>query len=156
MNCLFPSTARCIRLVLACFWLIVVTGCSRPTAQVTSVEYRGNDATGVTLDFHVVVSNPTSFDLTAPEGGYEIHVAGKSLLKSKDVPQLSLPSGADENFTLPVRINYLKVFKLARKLQGKSKIPYELKGYLKVGTVVKVPFWHEGEIPVDSLQIRGL
>ncbi len=134
--------------------LMVVSGCSTPYVEYVTMDIERLDFRGIRMAFDVSVVNPMSIDLNVPTGGYEVEIAGRNFVRVDSVPATALPSGGSGQFSLPVELSYVQLFRLANNLKGKVEAPYELKGHVNVLLAkqeISIPFSHEGDIPIMSL-----
>lgn len=132
---------------------LMATGCSisRPEVRDTRVRVDGIDLRGVKLVCDVDVYNPYPFGLKTPEFDYGLEIAEVEFMSSKETTKIDLPSKEVGTITLPLRLEYLSIWKAHEGLVGAAEIPYRLHGsvvLVALGQSIRLPISHSGTIPI--------
>lgn len=150
------------------YWLVGVTllgllllaGCASMPAlrapEVTGITPRiaGFDLRGVNLEFAVQVVNHYPVALVAPEFRYALDIADSQFISGTQAAGIDLPAGGVGTAVLPVRLNYLDLWRLYRSLKDASEVPYQLRGAFTVralGQTFDLPLAKAGTFPVLRL-----
>lgn len=124
-----------------------------PKPRVESITPRidGLDFQGVNLAFDVGVLNPYSVPIKTPQFKYGLDVEGASFLNSEATSKLDLPAKGVGTVTLPVRLEYLDLWRSYQNLKDAAEIPYILRGALvfsPLGETVELPLEKSGVFPI--------
>lgn len=138
--------------------LILLTGCTqlgaRPTVKDMRSRITGIDLRGVDLALDVDIQNPYLIPIKTPKFRYGLDVQDVSFLNADADAKLDLPAGRVGTTTLPVRIEYASLWKLASNLATAKQLNYKLHGTLllsALGDSFEIPLEHAGTFPVLHL-----
>lgn len=142
---------------------VVAAGCStlealgglgfeRPGVSVQDVRVRGLSLSGVDLVFNLEVDNPNAFEVVLGRIDWGLAVAGRSLLSGEQREGLEIPAEGRHTTDVPVRLNFVELFRSYETLRGRDRADYELGADLwfevPVVGAVRVPVTKTGEIPL--------
>ncbi len=123
----------------------------KPRIESISPHITGLDFQGVNLAFDVGVLNPYSVPIKSPQFKYGLDVQGAEFLNSETTSKLDLPAKGVGTVTLPVRLEYLDLWRSYHQLKDAAEIPYTLRGALvfsPLGETIELPLQKSGVFPV--------
>lgn len=127
-------------------------GFERPGVSVDEVRLRGLTLSGVDLVFDLEVDNPNAFEVVLGRIDWGLDVEGRSLLEGEQREGLSIPSQGRETTQVPVRLDFLELYRAYESLRGRERANYELGADLwfdvPVVGAVRVPVTKRGEVPL--------
>ncbi len=123
----------------------------RPTVRSVTPRITGIDLRGVNLAFDLDVANPLPVAIRTPRFRYGIEIAGASLASAREAQGLDLPASGAGTATLPVRLDFADIWRIARGLSDAKEFDYRVSGALllsALGRNFELPFSHSGKAPV--------
>lgn len=126
----------------------------RPEIEDVRARVTALDIQGVSLAIDVDVNNPYPVALKTPQFNYGVDINQTPLFDSATETSVDLPAGKVGTATLPLRIRYTDLWKLAASLRESKEIGYRLRGAFVVnalGQSHELPLSHEGTFPVLRL-----
>lgn len=136
---------------------LIGIGCasiSKPEVRDIRVAVTAIDLQSVALACDVDIYNPYPFTLATPEFEYGFEVEDYELMKSAMATKLDLPARNVGTVKLPLRIEYLQIWKARQALTDSPEINYRLHGTVLVNMLdapLRLPVSHSGTFPVLRL-----
>lgn len=127
----------------------------KPTAQVEGVRLDGLDLAGVDLVFDVGIDNPNPFSIDLTGFDYDLQLFDQSFIKGRQTHGLSLAARSGSRIELPLRLDFKRLLRSYRQLQGVDEASYRLDlglGFqMPVIGSMRLPVDIEGRFPVPKL-----
>jgi LEA14-like dessication related protein len=126
----------------------------RPEIEDVRARITALDIQGVDLAVDVDVRNPYPVALKTPQFNYGVDINQTPLFDSATETSVDLPASKVGTATLPLRIRYTDLWKLAASLRESREIGYRVRGAFVVkalGQSYELPLSHEGTFPVLRL-----
>lgn len=150
-SCSFSPLGVAFLALSAC----LLAGCAsnpakRPSLAPVQEQVALRDFAGTTLDFNLVIHNPSDRGFAVQGYTYEFHVAGRKFKNDRVATKSNVPAGEQWQRTLSMvlRQGELDAF-LGRRRRGEASLPYELRGAVHMvdrSGNRKLPFQVRGEI----------
>ncbi len=149
--------------------LVFAAGCSqlgkvanieKPTARLVGTQLAAITFDQADLRFDFEVTNPNPFGINLTGLDYDLQVWGASLLGGNQNQGLKIGSRGSSRVTVPVRVRFADVERIARQASGRDTINYALKTRFKLnlpvlGTYV-VPVEQNGTLPLPRVPTIGV
>ncbi len=144
---------------------LFLTGCAKipslgelsdylPKVTFKKLDVKDVDFKGAKSTFVLNIDNPHPVGLEIPAVNWDLDLGGADFLNGvKDTP-ISLKAQGVAPVRVPVDVKWKNIFDVVQGAKGKDNVPYIFGGDVKVNTPVgplKVPFKHEGDLPVLHL-----
>jgi LEA14-like dessication related protein len=149
-----------VPLCATCVLMMLTAGCSqlqglglgaRPRIKGVRPRISGIDFQGLSLAFDVDVENPYPVAIRSPRFRYGLDIEDAEFLKSDQETKIDLPARGVGTVTLPLRLNYLDLWRTYQRLGDAAEIDYTLRGAVLVaagGQSFDLPLQHAGKFPV--------
>jgi LEA14-like dessication related protein len=151
-----------IGLLLSLSVCFVLIGCSgytksvlgmgkRPSIKSISPRIAGIDFQGINLIFDLEVDNPYSVAIKSPRFKYGMDIQDNEFMKSETTSKLSLPAKGVGTVSLPVRMEYVTLWRTYQGLKGANEVPYTMRGAMvasALGKDIELPMEKSGVFPV--------
>jgi LEA14-like dessication related protein len=130
---------------------LMLTCCSlffrNPEITVTDITLSGPRDGGVTIEFHLAVRNPNSYDVTLQGYRYNLEIATVPVAQAEVRDTINFPGKAVTDVLLPVRISFISIIELLQRRLDPEKIPYRLSAGFDMATplgAISVPVEKSG------------
>lgn len=123
----------------------------RPAIRDVHMRITGLDWQGVSLAFDVAVDNPYPIALNSPKITYALDLEEHEFAKSEAPISTDIPARSVGKATLPIRLDYVEVWKSVAALAEAPEVRYRLRAEIllaAMGQSHEVPIKHEGTVPV--------
>jgi len=121
-----------------------------PQVKVETINIADFSFSDITLEFGLLVNNPNAFAVDLEGYTYQLAIEGKEMLSADENRSLTINSAEKSMIKLPVKVNFKKVFELAKDSRNLDSLSYELTGNLKPGGLLSafsLPFRRAGQVP---------
>jgi len=133
-----------------------------PDVKVESVNITDFSFEDITLDFGLLVSNPNAFGAALEGYTYQFAIQGNEFLSADESRQISVGASSASNVSIPVTINFKKLYDLMQQTKDLDSLSYELTGSFRPGGMLSafdIPFNRAGKLPnvrVPQIKFSGL
>jgi len=145
------------------FLAIVFSGCQslgglsamvkEPVVSIRSVEVTKAGIIGVDLLCKVNVENPNAVDISFPELDWELFINGGHFVNGTIKNNNPLRAGQTTVVDVPVRLNYLDIFRVFSSIRGSAQANYKIALGLKFNLPVLgsriLHLDHQGVLPLN-------
>lgn len=152
---------RRISLFLAGILLIASAGCTgngdqaRPTAKLTGIHFGELDRAALELAFDIEIRNPYSVDMPLTSMTYSLYSKNRVLATGSANPNTTIPAGAKQKVSLPVRVHYGHILRTLKDVEPGSKIRYKAELTISANTQtlgqIEVPMKKSGKIKLPYI-----
>ncbi len=155
---------RALYSILALSGLLMLSGCSkilqlvnhlqieRPTAKVQSVKLKAVSFSGAQLAFQIKIINPNALKINLAGLDYNLKINTKDFINGEHKDPLVIAPKDSSMITVPISLNYKKVFATLKSIAGNKKPNYQFSGglifNLPVLGKVRIPVNFKGNIPL--------
>lgn len=136
---------------------VVLAGCAalkesvkKPRVDLLDVRVTDMSLTGATLAFDLDVQNPNPLGLSMQGFTYKLDLGGETLLTGTDKQKLHVGANQTSKVTVPLSLDFNKVYKSLASLKGKDTVKYHVSGDAKFG-LFSVPYDKTGTLPLPQL-----
>ena len=139
--------------------ILLFGGCSllteiqRPTIEGVRPKIKGLDFQGIEMDFDIQVRNPYPIPLVSPNFDYGFKLQDTSLFESARGTEVNIPSQKIGTVTLPMRFQFMDIYRSVKSLAGANEANYELNGtfhFTPWDKAIDLPFSHQGTLPIPK------
>ncbi|HEV7302213.1 MAG TPA: LEA type 2 family protein [Tepidisphaeraceae bacterium] len=158
---MITSTLRMLVLVPFCLLSLACAGAGleKPTAAVKGMSLGAINATGLTMNFDVDVTNPNAFAVPLTAADYGLSISGTKVLDGKAEPGGELPAKGTRSLVLPVAVTFENLLAAEQALvKTGGNIPFSLdaglsagRGTALLGQSVRVPLSYSGTLPLRDV-----
>ena len=128
---------------------------SKPTAQITGIQFGDASLNSAQLLFDVEINNPYAVSLPLTNLDYNLSSGAETFLKGDAKLQSSIPANSKKTVSLPVNVNYLELFKSLKNIKPGTIIPYKAGVGLSVDTPglgpMTLPLKKEGNLSLPEV-----
>ena len=116
--------------LLAGILLIASPGCTgnggeaRPRVKLTGIHFGELNRAALELAFDIQIKNPYSVDMPLTAMTYSLYSKNSKLAAGRANPNTTIPAGAKQKVSLPVRVHYGHILSTLKTIQPGSKIHY--------------------------------
>ncbi|MBA4367055.1 MAG: hypothetical protein C0403_05380 [Desulfobacterium sp.] len=149
------------RFFLVMTLVLSIIGCAmfqsmiqKPTVELDSVSMKDISLLDCTAVFRFRVTNPNSINLNLESLCYRLRIDGQDFIKGDFQVAIHLPANAAQAVDLPIRINYLELFRSVSEVAQQDTHNYEISGTVGMG-LFDVPYSHQGTLALPRLP-KGL
>lgn len=142
--------------------LLMVLGCAKlgglegldaykPTVKFDRLDLGAVTWQGADADFRFTVTNPNPVAVKVASFTYDLDLGGQDFVQGDDDEGLTLSAKGDSALAIPVSLKWADVLSVAGELSGQDQVPFTISGDFGFNTplgTVKIPWKHEGELPV--------
>ncbi len=121
-----------------------------PQVNLRDVRVTAMSLTGATLAFDLDVRNPNPLGISMQGFTYRLDLGGETLLKGTEDRKLHVGANRTSQVTVPLSLEFDKVYKLLASLKGKDTVQYHVSGDAKFG-LFSVPYDKTGTLPLPQL-----
>jgi LEA14-like dessication related protein len=122
----------------AAFLLVMLPGCASfiqtPRVTLNNTSMVSLDTSGITIEFHLGVTNPNPFNLSLLGYTYDLKVLTLPLSSGGNQETILFPAGKETDMRLPVRLKFSDLLELINHAPDPDTIPYQLNTILKLKT----------------------
>jgi LEA14-like dessication related protein len=122
-----------------------------PEVQAVRPRITGLDFQGITIDFDLDVYNPYPFAIKTPSFNYALDIEGSRFFESQAASRFDLPASGPGTVTLPVRLDYIDLWRTYQALAGAPEASYRIYGALLLpvmGRSLELPYSYSGRFPI--------
>jgi LEA14-like dessication related protein len=130
------------------------TSVRKPTVELASVGFEDPTLSAATLVFGIRVDNPNSFAIPLAGLQYNLAINGSELATGVIDDVGRLPKNDKTVVTIPVRLSYSSLYRLARTTADSGKLQYELKGNVSASGI-PLPFTLGGNLNLPAPHARA-
>jgi LEA14-like dessication related protein len=161
-----PRTPECPLTRIPALSCLLLTGCHKipdlggvldkledytPRLSFDSLELVDLSWEGVDVAFIFQVENPNPVALELASLSYDLSLEGSRLLQGDQQQGVTLAASGTSPVTLPVSLKFEDMLSLVGSAEGRDELGFSLSGEFGFETplgTLKVPYTHEGELPV--------
>jgi LEA14-like dessication related protein len=134
-------------------------GLQKPTAAVKGMSLGGVNATGLTMNFDVDVTNPNAVAIPLTTTDYGLSLGDTKVLDGKSDLTGDLPAGGTRSLVLPVAVTFENLMAAEQALvKSGGNVPYTLnaglsagRGNALLGQSLRVPLTYSGTLPLRDV-----
>ncbi|MBN1483064.1 hypothetical protein EH223_14160 [candidate division KSB1 bacterium] len=133
-----------------------------PDVKVESVNITDFSFEDVTLDFGLLISNQNAFGVDLEGYSYQFAIEGKEFLSADQARQIDIAAAANSNISIPVTVNFKKLYELMTQTKDLDSLSFSLVGNLRPGGLLSnfdIPFKKSGSLPnvrIPQIKFSGL
>jgi LEA14-like dessication related protein len=123
----------------------------RPTVKAIRPRITGIGLQKINMAFDVDVENPYPIPLKSPRFKYGVDIQGAEFFNSEQAATVDVPAKGVGTVTLPISLEYTKLWTTYKKLADAKEVDYTLRGALMLaaaGQSYELPMSHSGKFPV--------
>jgi LEA14-like dessication related protein len=125
-------------LVSAFLVIVMLSGCASfgqaPRVTLKENSMVGLDMSGITIEFHLGITNPNSFDLSLLGYTFDLRVLNLPLSTGGMQESILFPAGKEAGMRLPVRLKFTDLLEIINHAPDPDTIPYQLNIMLQLKT----------------------
>ncbi len=162
MNKLYISVLMALVSVsfMGCDSLHKTFGLDKPSAQLKNIKFADADASFANLVFDVEIYNPYPAGLPLTNLTYNITGNETNLLSGTTALQTSIAAKGKTMVSLPVKVNYLDLFKSVKGIRPGSTISYKADATLTTAPPLignfDIPLKKEGQMDIPEVTSEGI
>ncbi|NOY61445.1 MAG: LEA type 2 family protein [Calditrichaeota bacterium] len=148
---------------------ILLLGCAAvkelvqpPSVKIDSVKVTGASFQDISLDFNLLINNPNPFGIQLSGFDYAFSLEGKDFLTGNETRDIRIAATGNSQVGIPIRLDFNKIYKLAKETKSLDSLSYNLKGHFKPGGILagfQIPFSKTGSLPnvrIPKISFKGL
>ncbi len=153
-------TALICVFVCGCASLEQTLGLEKPSAQLLNIKFADASASTADLVLDVEVYNPYPVAIPLTNLVYNITSGQSSLLSGATPLQTNIAAKGKTTVSLPVKVNYLDMFKTAKGIRPGSTISYKADATLTTAPPMlgkfDIPLKKEGQVAIPEVTAAGV